>query len=159
MSEMSHVERMTDRESMDAIVADFLERALDEDPEVMVSTPEFKEQVREFTKIGYDNALAIIFEHAESEIEKIFLNSVVLGFLRMDPLGFMMLGPSQNAPAYIKNLQQAHRAVSKLRGNLAKEGKGRTVAQYIDWLEREREIVDQEELGAVADPRRNRSAD
>jgi hypothetical protein len=57
----------------------------------------------------YPQAVATVYRYAESEIEKLFLNSIILMFLYADPLGLIVTPPYQNAKEFIKQYRQHFR--------------------------------------------------
>lgn len=137
MSEMSNLDRMKDRPSMKEAISEFLGKAVDGD-----TTFTEEEDIQNFKKLlrdHYEQTIDVVFDVAQSEIEKIFLNSLVMGFAIHDPLGLVIQGPRKDAPSWASNLQEAFAVVRQMR----KEGKD--LKGYCDWLEQNGDL-DKEEI-------------
>lgn len=59
-------------------------------------------------KLLLSEATNIVFSVCESPIEKVFVNSVCLGFIKADPLGLVITPPMQNAPQDMEDFRSYH---------------------------------------------------
>lgn len=91
---------------------------------------------RHLLETHYHRAVNIIFQHAGSEIEKVFLGSLVISFLVHDPAGLVVTGPTRDAPKDVQSRQAEFEALRQVREQASAAGKGpRAVQEYTAWLE------------------------
>lgn len=108
MDKLSLTEILQTRELTDAIVESFLLKTMAEErkeAEEQVDDPEFSafwlELMESSLQTHYRRGVERIYRYAESPIEKVFFNSLLLAFLKADPLNFIIVEPEQDALAAI----------------------------------------------------------
>jgi hypothetical protein len=96
---------LRDRAGTDELVRCFIEHTLDAHrtgtPKDALNDAAF-DVMRSGLESIYPQAVDTVYSHAESEIEKIFLNSTILMFLYADPLGLIVQPPFENARDFVK---------------------------------------------------------
>lgn len=131
---------MCDKEQMRAVVDALIERFTSQ-----LGEDEFPDYARTLLPTMYHAGIETIFASAESEIEKIFLNSLLMEFLATDPLGLMINRPAADAPDMVSNRRDCFRTVRELRAEMAADPDGKTLEEACDEIER-REWMGDDEL-------------
>lgn len=126
INEHDYLARMGNEESVGRLAEFFIDKFTMEDDD-----EEFIAKYRQLAKHSHRRYLASIFKFAQSEIEKIFLSSMVLGFAGNNPLGVMMCGPKDDAPDFVKFTQDSFKAMRELRAKF--DGDPKRVVEYVDW--------------------------
>jgi hypothetical protein len=68
--------------------------------------PKFCEYLRAGLDFLVDDGIDLIFRLTESPIERIFINSLVLGFIKADPLNLVIQHSVKNAPKQIREFRE-----------------------------------------------------
>lgn len=79
-------------------------------------------------------AATIIYDCAQSPIERIFLATMVLSFLRAEPLAFRFTPPFDNAPERIKFERENHKRVMEWWSAYETDPRGSRVQTFDQWL-------------------------
>jgi len=75
------------------------------DLEDIENQQEYLDFLQRALELLYKQSVDIVYEHSESEIETIFLNSLILSFLKADPLSLVFTPPFNDVWTFVK----AHR--------------------------------------------------
>lgn len=67
-----------------------------------VGDPRFGQYLKAGLELLLEENLRLVFELTESEIEKVFVNSLVLAFIKNDPLNLVIQHSVRNAPKQIE---------------------------------------------------------
>lgn len=138
--------RVSDRQRMEESVEEAIEHAVAllceavDDREVSEAEPDSdptrcERLVREMLRTLYRGSVVAVFTHAESEIERRFLNAMLLGFLISDPFGLVIVAPKRDAPAWIANQREAFSAVRELQRQIRAGGHPPgSFDRYVDYL-------------------------
>jgi len=91
----------------------------------------------DYLKIGLqlllDENLRLVFEQTQSPIERIFINSVLLMFIKNDPLSLVVQHSVRNAPGQIEAFRQRRSQFKKFIGwYLEQHGSLAGVEEYLD---------------------------
>lgn len=142
MSKMPNVEEfrghMASRESMEFALSQLIPQWVEEDEKDSPTSEEFREFLAKALNVQHRHSLDMVFKHGDSEIERLFLNSVLYGFLCNDPFGIYFTPPFANAPDEVEQRREAFLAVREMQQKLAALNDGRTTRDYVKWLKEER---------------------
>lgn len=84
-------------------------------------------------KLLLSEAVSIVFSVCESPIEKVFVNSLFLGFIKANPLGLVITPPLQNAPRDMEDFRSYHANFLEFTGWYRKRnGSLAGVDEYLD---------------------------
>lgn len=133
------------------IADDFLKRALDE----LKNEVENREVFRVLS-FGIETIISrsvqIIHKHAQSEIEKVFLSSLMLCFLKADPGNLLFTPPFKNAPEEISNFRDFHKFCLDLDDKYHKSSaysNGQDLDSFLDRLVTEKQIDDADKMNLL----------
>jgi very-short-patch-repair endonuclease len=142
MKKLSLAKVLKTRDLTDSIVEFFLRSTIDEEekegqergdnPDDQAGWLEF---LRSTLDIHYRRGVERVYRYAQSEIEKVFFNSLLLAFLKADPLNFFLVEPEKDALAAISEARNDANEMLKIdEAFRAKYGghKGDGFRKYID---------------------------
>jgi hypothetical protein len=90
--------------------------------------------------MAFDSVDAI-YLYSESEIEKVFLGSLLLCLIRGDPLSLRFTAPLEDAPNQISAWRQAHESSVKLWDAYVTDGGGDPIGGFETWLSTQEAVV------------------
>ncbi len=122
-------------EMVDYLTAQFVEK---------LGADEFAEYARALLPTMYHGGVDVVFDTAESEIEKMFLGSLLIGFLSTDPLGLMFNNPAADAPDMVSNRRDCFKTVREMREKMDANPDGKTLEEACDEIERQAWMSDDE---------------
>lgn len=106
-------EALADDEHGPRAIRVFSELSIQEESNRSKLGPRFSRYFGTLVRQASDMASDVIYRHAESPIERIFLGTLVLSFLRSDPTAFLFTPPCKDAPASIQAAKEDHQRVLK----------------------------------------------
>jgi very-short-patch-repair endonuclease len=130
-------ESLLDRAVMHATVNRFIEEKMkaEDSNEIDEDEEKYLNILRFAMETFYPSAVENIFNHSESPIETIFLNSVLLSFLYHDPLGLIVWEPCPNMPEAIREHRERLRSLLDRENEIRARMNGKTgVVEYMKYL-------------------------
>ena len=101
-------ELLLDREQFTRLASFFVEKAAEE-AERAEPNSSFARYLKTGLEIVIHETIPHVFERAESPIETIFINSLVLDFIKADPLNLVVTSTYSDAPGMIKEFREYNR--------------------------------------------------
>ncbi len=102
---------LADAEQGRQAIRAFSERAIQEESDRSELGSEFSQYFSALVRQASETASNVIYRHARSPIERIFLGTLVLSFLRSDPTAFLFTPPCSDAPVSILAAKEDHQRV------------------------------------------------
>lgn len=104
-------DHLLDKERTLALADFYIKKAIEEveEEEECKTDPGFLRYFSLALDTFVKQSIELIYAYAESKIERIFLNSLVLCFIKADPPQLVFTPPSSNAPLMMKRFRRNHR--------------------------------------------------
>jgi len=116
--------------------------------------PAFAGQINRLVSELHRTNVNRVFDHSASEIEKVFVNSLLFGFLSVDPGGIVIGAPCKDAPKLVAEKQENFRAARHVR--LMTDVAGRNAKDYIEHLRKDGAMTPEEiahwEMMTIVEP-------
>lgn len=128
---------LNDRRQFEELARFFIEKSSDLHA-TEANNPKFGEYLKRGLGLLLEENLRLVFKFSESPIETIFINSLILNFIKNDPLNLVVQHSVRNAPRQIEAFRKRRAQFKKFRDwYITKHG---SLAGVDDYLQRQQEI-------------------
>jgi hypothetical protein len=131
------LEVLLDREEFTRLSTFFIEKAVIE-AEREHADSLFAKYLRSGLDIITSESIKNVFQATRSPIETIFINSLLLSFIKADPLNLVVTSPSRDVPKMIQQFRSTHRNFSSFQKSYTEQfGNMSGVEDYLDSVVRD----------------------
>ena len=108
-------EVLQNKDSMLELIKLGCEEVINNEREAPESDPKVINVLASCLENQYIRSAEVIYSSAGSEIEKIFLGSLIMFFLKHDPMSFVITGPLNNAHKQIAERRDSFKTIKELQ--------------------------------------------